>query len=92
MRLDPNALLATDTDSEDELISFTIHDKSRSQGVIVKRQTEAPKNLTGWSRRNNGQYERIVTKWLQGDINGGRMYYRHTAGQVCEAFSYVCII
>ncbi|XP_078683006.1 FRAS1-related extracellular matrix protein 2-like [Branchiostoma floridae x Branchiostoma belcheri] len=71
-------LSATDIDSDDSSIKFTLETPYSSQGEIVLRQFEVPEDPENWRFLDDlGLYEKTVTEWTQEDLYEGRVYYRH---------------
>ncbi|XP_032811128.1 FRAS1-related extracellular matrix protein 2-like [Petromyzon marinus] len=78
VQLSPFVLSATDIDSEDSTVRFTVEEPYSSVGELVLRQNEPVEDETSWTFvESEGVYEKVVTEWLQQDILDGRLHYRH---------------
>ncbi|XP_075449299.1 FRAS1-related extracellular matrix protein 2 [Ascaphus truei] len=76
--LTPFVLSATDIDSEDSSILFTLEPPYSSLGEIVLRQTEIPQDPSGWRFIQKLEvYEKVVREWYQQDILDGKLFYKH---------------
>ncbi|KAM8975891.1 FRAS1-related extracellular matrix protein 2 [Pelodytes ibericus] len=77
--LSPLVLSATDIDSEDSSILFTMETPYSTMGEMVLRQSEIPRDPSEWQWIPElNEYEKVVREWSQQDILDGRLYYRHT--------------
>ncbi|XP_043918185.1 FRAS1-related extracellular matrix protein 3 [Protopterus annectens] len=77
-QISPFILSATDIDSEDSTIKFTVEAPFSIIGEVVIRQSEKPFDLSVWRYiENDGVYEKVVTEWLQQDLLDGKLFYRH---------------
>ncbi|XP_061680721.1 FRAS1-related extracellular matrix protein 1b isoform X3 [Syngnathoides biaculeatus] len=70
LRLDPSALLASDLDSDDERILFTVDVPPRAGRIVA-----------GTSPRDPGV---PVAAFLQRDLVGGSIFYRHSGDEIFE--------
>uniref|UniRef100_A0A8D1XWP0 FRAS1-related extracellular matrix protein 2 n=1 Tax=Sus scrofa TaxID=9823 RepID=A0A8D1XWP0_PIG len=92
----PQALSATDMDSDDALLLFVLEPPSSTSGHLLLRQTHPPQEEEGLIRgpwRKQGTfYEKMVTEWRQRDITEGRLFYRHSGphspGPVMDQFTF----
>ncbi len=75
------SLSATDIDSDDHSIVFTLEKSPTLHGQIIQKQFEAPTNLQGW-RRIDGKYVKTINQWTQKDLLDGKIYYQHNGGHV----------
>ncbi|XP_041088546.1 FRAS1-related extracellular matrix protein 2-like [Polyodon spathula] len=76
--ISPFVLSATDIDSEDSTIRFTIEPPFSTIGEVVLRQSEAPEDRSSWTFIADDEvFEKVVTEWLQQDIMSGKLFYRH---------------
>ncbi|XP_029458608.1 FRAS1-related extracellular matrix protein 2 [Rhinatrema bivittatum] len=74
----PFVLSATDIDSEDSTIKFTLEMPISTIGEVLLRQQDAPHNPSAWNYVEKQElYEKVVTEWLQQDIMDGKLFYRH---------------
>nr|XP_033804567.1 FRAS1-related extracellular matrix protein 2 isoform X2 [Geotrypetes seraphini] len=74
----PFALSATDIDSEDSTIKFTLEMPLSTIGEVVLRQQGAPDDPSTWHYvEKQDSYEKVVTEWFQQDILDGKLFYRH---------------
>ncbi|KAJ1114419.1 hypothetical protein NDU88_002657 [Pleurodeles waltl] len=80
VQITPFVLSATDIDSEDLTLVFTLELPFPSLGEVVLRQQEAPEDdFASWRHlQSEGLYEKEVKTWLQQDILDGKLFYRHT--------------
>ncbi|XP_062910438.1 FRAS1-related extracellular matrix protein 2-like [Mobula hypostoma] len=79
MPLSPFVLSATDVDSEDSTIRFTLEPPLSQVGELVLRQTERPLEPYSWQFiEGESAYEKVVLEWSQQDILDGKLFYRHT--------------
>ncbi|XP_072900029.1 FRAS1-related extracellular matrix protein 2-like [Hemitrygon akajei] len=79
MPVSPFVLSATDIDSEDSTIRFTLEPPLSQVGELVLRQTERPLDPYSWRfMEGESAYEKVVLEWSQQDILDGRLFYRHT--------------
>ncbi|KAK3099400.1 hypothetical protein FSP39_003828 [Pinctada imbricata] len=69
-------LSATDIDSEDSEILFTLQKPYSREGVFVKKQFQVPKDLQNWQFINK-LYEKVVDKFTQQDVDDNKIFYRH---------------
>uniref|UniRef100_A0A8C5LW09 FRAS1 related extracellular matrix 2 n=1 Tax=Leptobrachium leishanense TaxID=445787 RepID=A0A8C5LW09_9ANUR len=77
-QLTPLVLSATDIDSEDSSIVFTLEPPYSLIGEMVLRQSEIPLDPTEWQLvPEQNLFEKVVTQWTQQDILDGKLYYRH---------------
>ncbi|KAM4796083.1 FRAS1-related extracellular matrix protein 2 [Rhinophrynus dorsalis] len=77
--LSPVVLSATDIDSDDSSILFTLEPPYSSLGVMVLRQNVIPQDPSQWQLIPElNLYEKVVTEWSQQDILDGKLYYKHT--------------
>ncbi|XP_043929269.1 FRAS1-related extracellular matrix protein 2 [Protopterus annectens] len=75
----PSMLSATDIDSEDTTIKFTLEPPFSTIGQLVLRQVDVPEDLSSWRFiESDTTYEKVVTEWLQKDITDNKLFYRHT--------------
>ncbi|XP_013413797.1 FRAS1-related extracellular matrix protein 2-like [Lingula anatina] len=74
--ISPFVLSATDIDSDDASIKFTLLEPHSTEGMVMMRQIEPPSDPDNW-RFVNGHYERPVTMWTQQDIVEGKLFYHH---------------
>eukprot|EP00062_Callorhinchus_milii_P013911 gi/632962602/ref/XP_007897409.1/ PREDICTED: FRAS1-related extracellular matrix protein 3 [Callorhinchus milii] len=78
LQISPFILSATDIDSEDSTIKFTIEPPYSNLGQLVLRQDKVPEEPSAWNYvEDDGVYEMVVTEWYQLDILDGKLYYRH---------------
>ncbi|XP_035288338.1 FRAS1-related extracellular matrix protein 2-like isoform X1 [Anguilla anguilla] len=83
--ISPLVLSATDIDSEDSTIEFTIEPPFSAIGEVLLRQSEAPEDPSSWKFNANDQmYEKVVTEWLQQDITDRKLFYRHTGPHITD--------
>ncbi|MGH0133606.1 UNVERIFIED_CONTAM: hypothetical protein FKN15_053458 [Acipenser sinensis] len=76
--ISPFVLSATDIDSEDSTIKFTIEPPFSTIGEVVLRQSEAPEDRSSWTFIADDEvFEKVVTEWFQQDIMSGKLFYRH---------------
>ncbi|RXM95235.1 FRAS1-related extracellular matrix protein 2 [Acipenser ruthenus] len=76
--ISPFVLSATDIDSEDSTIRFTIEPPFSTIGEVVLRQSEAPEDRLSWTFIADDEvFEKVVTEWFQQDIMSGKLFYRH---------------
>ncbi|XP_077596176.1 FRAS1-related extracellular matrix protein 2-like [Stigmatopora nigra] len=72
------ALSATDVDSEDSGVKFTVVPPFSAVGATLLRQWDAPEDPSSWRfNSEEGVYEKEVREWLQKDITDGNLFYRH---------------
>uniref|UniRef100_A0A8C8E4B8 FRAS1 related extracellular matrix 2b n=1 Tax=Oryzias sinensis TaxID=183150 RepID=A0A8C8E4B8_9TELE len=72
-------LSATDIDSEDSTIKFTLELPLSTIGQVILRQSETPEDPSNWKFNTDDEmYEKVVIEWLQQDITDGKLYYKHT--------------
>ncbi|KAL4230244.1 extracellular matrix [Mactra antiquata] len=76
-------LSATDTDTNDLSILFTIEGSTSKMGIIVKRQFQIPDDVENWHFKD-GIYEHAVNNFLQNDILEGKIYYRHVGDHISD--------
>ncbi|KAK6168396.1 hypothetical protein SNE40_020939 [Patella caerulea] len=74
--ISPFVLSATDIDSDDSQISFDLQPPYSTEGIILKRQFEVPRDTQEW-QVTNGVYEKIVQSFTQQDIMDGKIFYQH---------------
>ena len=70
-------LSATDIDSDDYSIKYTLQQPYSRTALFSKRQLQAPDDPQKW-QRVHGFYEKPVVEWTQKDIVEGHIYYHHT--------------
>ncbi|KAG8452768.1 hypothetical protein GDO86_004527 [Hymenochirus boettgeri] len=74
----PFVLSATDIDSEDSSILFTVEPPYSRLGVMVLRQNVIPEDMSQWQIIPElNLFEKVVREWTQQDILDGKLYYRH---------------
>lgn len=79
MPISPLMLSASDIDSEDSTIKFTIVPPFSTIGTVLLRQSDAPEDPSSWKfNAEDEMYEKEVTEWLQKDITDGKLFYKHT--------------
>ena len=76
VEITPFVLSATDIDSNDESVIFSIQEPYSSFSQIVKRHFEPPPDMASW-KKVSGMYEKVVKMWTQRDIVSGNLFYRH---------------
>lgn len=78
MQISPFILSATDIDSEDSTIKFTIEAPYSAVGELLLRQVEPPSDPSLWKfSETDEMFEQVVTEWFQQDILDGKLFYRH---------------
>eukprot|EP00062_Callorhinchus_milii_P007006 gi/632948132/ref/XP_007889422.1/ PREDICTED: FRAS1-related extracellular matrix protein 2 [Callorhinchus milii] len=78
LAISPFVLSATDIDSEDSTIVFTLEPPLSALGELVLRQLERPDDPFSWRFvESEGVFEKVVTEWFQQDIFDGKLFYRH---------------
>ncbi|RVE65021.1 hypothetical protein OJAV_G00132190 [Oryzias javanicus] len=79
MQISSLVLSATDIDSEDSTIKFTLELPLSAIGQVMLRQSETPEDPSNWRFNTDDEmYEKVVTEWLQQDITDGKLFYKHT--------------
>lgn len=79
MPISPLTLSASDIDSEDSTIQFTVVPPFSTVGTVLLRQSDAPEDPSSWKfNAEDEMYEKEVTEWLQKDITDGKLFYKHT--------------
>lgn len=79
MPISPLMLSASDIDSEDSTIKFTVVPPFSTIGTVLLRQSDAPEDPSSWKfNAEDEMYEKEVTEWLQKDITDGKLFYKHT--------------
>ncbi|XP_053312033.1 FRAS1-related extracellular matrix protein 2 [Spea bombifrons] len=83
--LTPFVLSATDIDSEDSTILFTLEPPYSTMGQMVLRQSEIPLDPSEWHLIPElNVYEKVVREWTQQDILDGKLHYKHTGPHSTE--------
>ncbi|XP_077380250.1 FRAS1-related extracellular matrix protein 3 [Festucalex cinctus] len=78
MQISPFILSATDIDSEDATIKFTLEAPYSVVGEFLLRQVEPPSDPSLWKfSPTDEMFEQVVTEWFQQDIMDGKLFYRH---------------
>ena len=79
VQITPSVLSATDVDSDDDAIVYTVVGPHFSErGFIIKRQHERPADAGNWERAED-YYQQPVKEWIQKDIMDGKIFYINTA-------------
>ena len=73
-KITPDILSATDVDSDDAEITFTLEQPFSKHGHFVFHQTVVPPDQDNW-RHTGGYYEQQVSEWTQEDLNTGHIFY-----------------
>ncbi|XP_072552171.1 FRAS1-related extracellular matrix protein 2-like [Salminus brasiliensis] len=74
----PVALSATDVDSENGHLKFTLVPPYPSMGQVLLRQTQPPTDISSWRFSETDRvFERVTVEWYQSDILEGKLFYRH---------------
>ncbi|KAE8627259.1 hypothetical protein XENTR_v10006920 [Xenopus tropicalis] len=82
----PFVLSATDIDSEDSSILFTLEPPYSTLGVMVLRQNEVPEDISQWHIIPElNLFEKVVKVWSQQDILDGKLYYKHVGPHNTES-------
>ncbi|XP_077449300.1 FRAS1-related extracellular matrix protein 2-like [Stigmatopora argus] len=82
------ALGATDVDSEDATVRFTVVPPFSDIGATLLRQSDAPEDPSSWKFNSEEEvYEKEVREWLQKDITDGNLFYRHVGPRVATAIA-----
>ncbi|XP_068509240.1 FRAS1-related extracellular matrix protein 2 isoform X2 [Syngnathus scovelli] len=78
MSVSPLALSASDIDSEDSTVKFTVVPPFSTVGIVLLRQSDAPEDPSSWKFNSADEvYEKEVWQWLQKDITEGKLFYKH---------------
>ncbi|XP_076830846.1 FRAS1-related extracellular matrix protein 3 [Brachyhypopomus gauderio] len=78
MQISPFILSATDIDSEDSTIKFTLEEPYSTTGELLLRQVEPPADVSAWKfSETDEMFEQVVNEWFQQDILDGKLFYRH---------------
>ncbi|XP_059153308.1 extracellular matrix protein 3-like [Physella acuta] len=75
VKITPSILSASDTDSDSSQVKFILKEPFSQDGVIMKRQFQAPEFPEDW-QLNNGFYEQTVEEFTQSDIINGLIFYK----------------
>lgn len=77
---------ATDEDSPDASIVYTLEQPYSSIGQLVLHQNQ-PEDLRGWSKVGH-LWEKRVTRWTQTDVDSGEQYNQYVSSvRVYSSFS-----
>ncbi|KAL6483774.1 hypothetical protein MHYP_G00086460 [Metynnis hypsauchen] len=74
----PVVLSATDVDSENKHLKFTLVPPYSSLGQVLLRQTQTPADISSWRfSETDHVFERVTVEWYLSDIGEGKLFYRH---------------
>uniref|UniRef100_A0A3B4BU34 Calx-beta domain-containing protein n=1 Tax=Pygocentrus nattereri TaxID=42514 RepID=A0A3B4BU34_PYGNA len=75
----PVVLSATDVDSENIHLKFTLAPPYSSLGQVLLRQTQTPADISSWIfSETDHVFEKVTAEWYLSDIVEGKLFYRHT--------------
>ncbi|KAI4893101.1 hypothetical protein NFI96_026772 [Prochilodus magdalenae] len=89
----PVVLSATDMDSENGRLRFTLVPPYSPLGQVLLRQTQTPPDLSSWRFSETDRvFERVTAEWYLSDIQDGKLFYRHigpsSTSTITDQFSF----
>ncbi|XP_030630785.1 FRAS1-related extracellular matrix protein 2 [Chanos chanos] len=87
-QITPMILSATDMDSEDRSLKFSLVSPYSSVGQLLFRQAETPADPSLWIISEvDHMFERVVTTWYLSDIMEGKLFYRYVGPHFTTAIT-----
>lgn len=78
-QISPAVLSATDMDSENRRLKFTLVPPYSTLGQVLLRQTQTPTDVPSWRfSETDHVFERVTVEWFLSDIIEGKLFYHLT--------------